>query len=172
MENKERIYGQGLSLIAIVLIGILIITILFGAYLALHKNSLNKTKTEGETKLTEIQNEISKLEEQKLPILVHASELQKQNEQSIQWSKVVENLNKATPKDVFIKSYNGHKSGQIFIAAEAQTSKKISELIDILAVKDFLNEVFVPSITKGTNEKGAVEYSFNLELDYAKVAQE
>ena len=168
-NNKENIYSQGLSLVSIVFIIALIGSLIFSGITYLNKKKVLGEKMESANELTEKQNEIKSLEDQKLPTIVHAMELKKRMDSEIKWSEVIDNLNKIIPADIFFKSYEGTSNGQIFLSGESIEIKTIQELIDVFISKNYLKEVFVPNIAKGVNGNGQTNYTFNVQVNYEDV---
>ncbi len=166
MENKDRIYGQGLNLITILLIGIFILSILFGIYSYISKTRLISEKTGKENSVIAMKNQIKSMEEKSLPQLVSANELKKRLDSEIKWSEAIKKISSITPKEVFYRSYSANKSGNISLAALTSGVDKITTLIDTMTKTNYLSDVFIPTISKGTNSSGQTEYSFSLELNY------
>lgn len=171
MEKQDAVYKEGLSLLTICLIFVLIASLAFAGYLYFQKSKIQKTYAEKQTELTTLNTQIESLNNQKISYIVNSNELKKRLVDEIRWSKVIENLNKITPKEVFYRSYSGNKSGEIFLSSISKDLPTITKLIDVLVSKDYLSKVFVPSISKGTSSSGTTQYTFSLKLNYANVAE-
>ncbi|KKP38310.1 MAG: hypothetical protein UR28_C0018G0003 [Candidatus Peregrinibacteria bacterium GW2011_GWF2_33_10] len=171
MGQQDRIYGQGLSLITIGLIAVLILSVLFGGYVYFQKNKLTKDKIAHQESLTHIEDQIQAFQANKLTTLVTASQLKKQINNEIKWSKIIENINKITPEGIFFKSYAGLSSGQISLAGLGADINKISNLIDVFVAKNYLTDVFIPNITKGTDSDGRAVSNFSLQVNYENAVE-
>lgn len=171
MEKTDRVYGQGLNMVATLMVVALIVSIIFGIYNVINKNSLIAQKANMEKSLADIQSEITDLEDKDLPQLVSSNELSKRMSGEIKWSKVVERIATITPETVFYRSYSASSNGQIVLAALAKNIEDLTQLIDSMTDKAYLSDVFVPTVTKGTSSDGQKQYSFSLQLDYDEIAQ-
>ncbi len=100
--------------------------------------------------------------------------------QEIRWSEVLANINGLVPKDasnrpkVRFLSYSGTADGKVNISAVTAASamppfNDVAQIISTFSDNVYFKEVYVPSISKGTNDQGQTTLSFILNLRYEPV---
>jgi hypothetical protein len=154
--------------------------VLYGVFLSFDKGRILANTTDLEKQTRDLQAQIDTIKSNKVEVSKNASDaLTAIETDEIRWSEVISEVEKLLPldssgrRDVEIMSYSGSGQGKITLSMVTQPVAlppydKVARIISAFNSSVFFKDAYVPSISKGTDETGAVSLSFMLNTDYQK----
>lgn len=152
----------------------------FGGFLSFQKGGVLTHTSDLETQNKAVLAQIDQLKGSKVEVSQNAKDALNQiKTDEIHWSEVISNVNQLIPMDasgkprVDILSYSGSGSGRIALNVVTQPSSlpAFDDVAGVIATFNnsvFFKNAYVPSISKGQTQDGAVTLSFVLNLEYQK----
>lgn len=171
---------------------IIAIVLLFGAGLAYgyYFSQVNATQAERDSvkrEMTQAENQLEQLQASDSVLAQRAvNSLSEIQAQEVQWSKVLDLLNRITPVDLIEKapiiefiSYSGREDGKLSFNVRTQASENVKKLLESVSTTiDIFNETpdfsnpFVPSVSKSVNNLEQTLLTFVLTVDYNPSSQD
>lgn len=182
-ENPESQVEKKLkkgSPINLVLLFLLLGLGFYGLFLSFDKGNILNRTLELEKQTKDLQAQVDTIKDNKVEVSQNASEALKAIEaEEIRWSEVIDEVNKLLPQDaagnrsVKVLSYSGSGRGRIAVNMVTQPEalppfSDVAQLISTFNNSVFFKDVYVPAISKGSNESGQTMLSFVLNMDYEK----
>lgn len=179
-QNKKPIF---LIFAAVLVFGV---ALAFGYFFSqvnaaeVERNALTSEIAQAENQLEELQSSDSVLAQRAINSLDQIKEIE------VEWSKVLDLLNKITPVDLIEKqpiiefiSYSGAENGRLSFNIRTQSSENVKKLLDSVSKTiDIFNETpvfsnpFVPSVSKSVNNDDQTLLTFVLTVDYVPSSTE
>lgn len=165
---------------------IIAIVLLFGAGLAYgyffsQTNAVNAEIESVRREVAQAQNQLQELQASDSVLAQRAVNSLNQIEAAeVEWSKVLDLLNRITPVDLIEKepiiefiSYSGREDGKLSFNVRTQASENVKKLMESVSTTiDIFNETpdfanpFVPSVSKSVNNLDQTLLTFVLNVDY------
>lgn len=184
-ENEESQVEKKLkkgSPVNLVLGFLLLGLIFYGVFLNYDQGNISNRTLDLETQAKDLQAQIDLIKDNKVEVSQNASEALKNiQDEEILWSDVITKVNTLLPMDasgnrsVKVLSYSGSGQGRIAVnmVTLPQALPPFSDVAQLIATFNnsvFFKDVYVPAISKGSDDSGRTMLSFVLNMDYEKPA--
>lgn len=165
---EEKAQKGKISLLNIVAFLAILGLIIVGSYLKYQETIANREIQKLDKEITSLTQEIDTLQKRENISAVYIAQngLSQLKEKEIFWSEFIKKLHEVTPKDIFYRSYAGNENKKISLSTIAKSFEDAANIIKILKAQSVFKDVFVPSISLGTDLTQAQIATFNIELEY------
>lgn len=179
-QNKKPIF--------LIFAGVLVfgVALAFGYFFS-QVNAAEAERAELTREITQAENQLENLRSSDSVLAQRAiNSLDQIKEIEVEWSKVLDLLNRITPVDLIEKrpiiefmSYSGSENGRLSFNVRTQASENVKKLLDSVSKTiDIFNETpafsnpFVPSVSKSVNNDDQTLLTFILTVDYTPSSTE
>lgn len=175
-QKMQKSGGFSTMLLLFAVIGVAVLGTLF----YFQKSQVLNNTTQLEKDAAALQTQIDEVKSTKVEFSKNATDaLSKITADEIRWSEVIDQINQLLPKDatgsrkVNVLSYSGSGTGRVAVnmvtvPAGDPAYSDVAQLIATFNNSLYFRDVYVPSISRGSNEEGLTSLSFVLNMDFEK----
>lgn len=175
-QKIQKSGGVSTMLLLFAVIGVAVLGTLF----YFQKSQVLNNTTQLEKDAVTLQAQIDEVKSTKVEFSKNATDaLAKIQSEEIRWSEVIDQINQILPKDaagnrkVNVLSYSGSGTGRVAVnmvtvPASDPAYADVAQLIATFNNSLYFRDVYVPSISRGSDEEGLTSLSFVLNMDFEK----
>lgn len=175
-QKMQKSGSAGTMLLLFLVLGIAVLGTLF----YFQKGQVLNNTTQLEKDAVALQSQIDEVKSTKVEFSKNATDaLAKIQAEEIRWSEVIEQINQLLPKDangarkVNVLSYSGSGTGRVAVNVVTVPSGEpaygdVAQMIATFNNSLYFRDVYVPSISRGSDEEGLTSLSFVLNMDFEK----
>ncbi|HCW32784.1 MAG: hypothetical protein UT55_C0068G0012 [Candidatus Peregrinibacteria bacterium GW2011_GWE2_39_6] len=169
LHSTSEIDTPRFRLTHLISLGILVIIFLGTGWTYFRNYQLNQAIAKTQNDIQVAQQHLANLQAQNLDVLIVAQQTMAQIDKEILWSKVISDLIKIMPIDIFYRSYSASANGTLSLSVLAPSYEAAADLIKLINNQPRFSNAFVASLTKGGSSVNSTDslISFGITFNVA-----